>query len=180
MNILVTGGAGYIGSVVVEELVRQGHDVVVFDNLSQGHRGAVPAGVPLVVGDLADAAAVKATFDAHRFEGVMHFASHILPGESMQKPFKYIGDNVTNGLTLLREMVDRDAVKSYLLTMHTSRPFMPPFPGTDLEAGALSDYLVSLHAFPAGLDGAQTTGVPLPGPAPEPSDDAAAAGGPGA
>ncbi len=106
MNVLVTGGAGYVGSVVVEALVRLGYGVVVFDNLSQGHRNAVPGGVPLVVGDLADAAAVKAAFGAHRFEAVMHFASNILPGESMQKPFKYLGDNVTNGLNLLRAMVE--------------------------------------------------------------------------
>ena len=60
MNILVTGGAGYVGSVVVEELVRQGYELMVLDNLSQGHRGAVPTGVPLVVGDLADATDVNA------------------------------------------------------------------------------------------------------------------------
>lgn len=76
---------------------------------------------------------------------------------------------------------DRDAVKAYVQTMHNARPYMPPFPGTDLEAGALADYLVSLQSFPAGLDGAQTTGVvlPDPGPAPEP-DSAVAAGSPGA
>jgi UDP-glucose 4-epimerase len=115
MNILVTGGAGYVGSVVVEELVQQGYEVVVLDNLSQGHRGAVPPGVPLVVGDLADVAAVNAVFDAHRFDGVMHFASYTLPGESMQKPLKYIGDNVANGLNLLRAMVEH-GVRRFILS----------------------------------------------------------------
>lgn len=76
---------------------------------------------------------------------------------------------------------DRDAVKAYLQTMHNARPFMPPFPGTDLEAGALADYLVSLQGFPVRLDGAQTGGVALPAPPPVPEQgDGAAAADPGA
>jgi len=76
---------------------------------------------------------------------------------------------------------DRDAVKAYLQTMHNARPFMPPFPGTDLEAGALADYLVSLQSFPVGLDGAQTRGVVLPAPPPAPEQGGEAApAGPGA
>jgi len=76
---------------------------------------------------------------------------------------------------------DRDAVKAYLRTMHNARPFMPPFPGTDLEAGALADFLVSLQSFPAGLAGAQTRGVALPAPAPVPEQGGgAAAADPGA
>jgi hypothetical protein len=74
---------------------------------------------------------------------------------------------------------DRDAVKAYVLTMHTTRPFMPPFPGTDLEAGALSDYLVSLQRFPAALEGAQSVGVTVPGPEPESTGQAAPVGGAG-
>jgi hypothetical protein len=72
---------------------------------------------------------------------------------------------------------DRDAVKAYIQTMHNARPYMPPFPGTDREAGALADYLISLQSYPMGLTGAQTGGVVLPGssPAPEPGDAAAAA-----
>lgn len=133
MNILVTGGAGYVGSVVVEELVRQGHAVVVLDNLSQGHRGAVPLGVPLVVGDLADAAAVNAVFDAYPFNGVMHFASYTLPGESMQKPLKYVGDNVTNGLNLLRAMVEH-GVQRFILSSTANlfdQPTQIPIPETE-------------------------------------------------
>ncbi len=115
MNILVTGGAGYIGSHVVEELCNAGEKVVVFDNLYTGHREAVDARAEFVPGNLADANAVKQVFDTHLFDGVMHFASYTLVGESMQKPFLYIGDNVTNALNLLRAMVDHD-VKRFILS----------------------------------------------------------------
>ncbi|GAB4439493.1 MAG: UDP-glucose 4-epimerase GalE [Anaerolineae bacterium] len=106
MHILVTGGAGYIGSIVVEELIKAGDSVVVLDNLYQGHRGAVHPDAEFVEADLADMGALQALFDAHRFDGVMHFASYTLVGESMEAPFMYLGDNVTNGLNLLRQIVD--------------------------------------------------------------------------
>jgi UDP-glucose 4-epimerase len=106
MNILVTGGAGYIGSVVVEELIYQGDQVTVFDNLSQGHRVAVHPQAEFVLGDLADREAVGALFAGRSVDAVMHFASNTLVGESMQQPFLYLGDNVTNGLNLLQAMVD--------------------------------------------------------------------------
>ncbi len=105
MKILVTGGAGYIGSIVVEELVNQGDQVVVFDNLLFGHREAVHPAAEFVQGDLADRSAVKGLFDAHSFDGIMHFASHTLVGQSMEQPFLYVGDNVRNGLNLLEEAV---------------------------------------------------------------------------
>ncbi len=106
MDILVTGGAGYIGSVVVEELIRQGERVTVFDNLSQGHRAAVHPQAEFVLGDLADPEALNDLFARRSFEAVMHFASYTLVGESMVQPLKYVGDNVVNGLNLLRAMVD--------------------------------------------------------------------------
>jgi len=115
VRILVTGGAGYIGSVASEQLVKAGHAVVVFDNLSQGHRAAVPAGAAFVKGDLADKAAITRVFAEHRPEAIMHFASHTLVGESMQKPFLYLGDNVSNGLNLLRAAVDH-GVKRFILS----------------------------------------------------------------
>jgi UDP-glucose 4-epimerase len=107
MNVLVTGGAGYIGSVVVEELIRQGDQVTVFDNLSQGHRTAVHRQAQFILGDLADAHAIRELFAGHSFDAVMHFASHTLVGESMREPLKYLGDNVSNGLNLLGAMVER-------------------------------------------------------------------------
>jgi UDP-glucose 4-epimerase len=109
VNILVTGGAGYIGSIVTEELVKQGDKVVVFDNLYYGHRAAVHPEAIFVEGDLAERAAVKSLFDTYAIEAVMHFASYTLVGESMEQPFKYLGDNVTNGLNLLQAAVAHGA-----------------------------------------------------------------------
>jgi UDP-glucose 4-epimerase len=105
MKILVTGGAGYIGSIVVEQLVERGESVIVFDNLYQGHEAAVHPRAVFVKGDLADRAAVEAVFHEHRPEAIMHFASHTLVGESMEQPFLYLGENITNGLNLLQSAV---------------------------------------------------------------------------
>lgn len=77
MKVLVTGGAGYIGSHVVRQLAQADHDIVVFDNLSTGYRWAVTAG-ELVVGDLADEAAIDDVFAQHKFDAVLHFAAHIV------------------------------------------------------------------------------------------------------
>ena len=115
MKILVTGGAGYIGSIVVEQLIARGEQVVVFDNLYQGHRGAVHPAAAFVQGDLADRAALDAVMAEHHPESIMHFASHTLVGESMQNPFLYIGDNVTNGLNLLQAAVQHD-VRRFILS----------------------------------------------------------------
>jgi UDP-glucose 4-epimerase len=115
MKVLVTGGAGYIGSIVTEELIGQGHEAVVFDNLYYGHRAAVHPEADFVRGDLADRAAVRSVFDRYDVEAVMHFASYTLVGESMAHPFMYVGDNVTNGLNLLQEAVDY-GVRRFILS----------------------------------------------------------------
>jgi UDP-glucose 4-epimerase len=115
MQILLTGGAGYIGSVVSEQLLERGHHVVVFDNLFQGHRQAVHPQAELVQGNLSDRESVARVFDTHSIEAVMHFASYTLVGESMQKPFLYLGDNVTNGLNLLQEALGHD-VRRFILS----------------------------------------------------------------
>ncbi len=115
MNILVTGGAGYIGSITTEELVKRGERVVVFDNLSYGHRAAIHPDALFVEGDLADRDAIRGMFDRYAIDAVMHFASHTLVGESMEHPLLYVGDNVTNGLNLLREAVDHN-VRRFILS----------------------------------------------------------------
>jgi UDP-glucose 4-epimerase len=115
MHVLVTGGAGYIGSVVVEDLVRRGDRVTVYDNLCQGHRAAVHPRATLVTGDLADRTALARLFDGNDFQAVMHFASNTLVGESMVKPFDFLGDNVHNGLNLLETMVDH-GVSRFILS----------------------------------------------------------------
>lgn len=105
MNILVTGGAGYIGSVTVEMLVAQGETVVVYDNLIKGHRAAVHPSARFVPGDLLDRDTLLATLHAHRVEAVLHFAAASLVGESMQDPGKYYRNNVTGSLNLADAMV---------------------------------------------------------------------------
>lgn len=115
MKVLVTGGAGYIGSVAAEQLVAAGCDVIVFDNLSQGHRAAVHPRAQLVVGDLADISAVHDLFTTHKPEAVMHFAARSLVGESMQKPFLYLGENVANALNLLQAVTEH-GIKRFILS----------------------------------------------------------------
>jgi UDP-glucose 4-epimerase len=105
MRVLVTGGAGYIGSVVVAQLLQAGHQVVVYDNLSRGKRGAVTPGAELLVGDISDPLALDAAFGSGGFEAVMHFAASIEAGESMQVPEKYFGNNTAGTLTLLQAML---------------------------------------------------------------------------
>jgi UDP-glucose 4-epimerase len=115
MKILVTGGAGYIGSIVVEQLVAAGEDVVVLDNLYQGHRAAVHPAAAFVEGDLGDPAAIDALLARHRPEAIMHFASFTLVGESMENPWPYLGENVTNGLNLLSSAVSH-GVRRFILS----------------------------------------------------------------
>ena len=108
MRVLVTGGAGYIGSVVSEQLVNDGHEVVVYDNLSKGHRDAVVEGARFVEGDLLDADTLRRTLDSNRIEAVIHMAAFSLVGESVEKPSKYYHNNVVAGLVLLDTMRECD------------------------------------------------------------------------
>ena len=105
MKVFVCGGAGYIGSVVVSQLVAAGHKVCVYDNLSKGQRKSVPAAATLVVGDVGDRAALEAAFAQHQPEAVMHFAAWIEAGESMREPAKFFRNNTANTLTLLETVL---------------------------------------------------------------------------
>ena len=106
MKVLVTGGAGYIGSITVEQLIKAGEEVVVFDNLFQGHRDAVHPDAVFVEGDLSDKTAVDAVLSTHKPDGIMHFASYTLVGESVERPFLYLRDNIVNGLNLIESAVE--------------------------------------------------------------------------
>ncbi len=103
MKLLVVGGAGYVGSTSVERFVEQGHEVVVYDNLSSGHRAAVPEGAELVVGDIADRERLR-TLLADGVEAVLHCAARSLVAESMIDPGRYYRTNVTGGVELLEAM----------------------------------------------------------------------------
>lgn len=102
-NILVTGGAGYIGSHTVKELEKQGFKPIVFDNLVYGHKEAVDCG--LIKGDLLNIEDLEKVFKDRSFDGVIHFAAYALAGESMEKPSKYFRNNIMGGLNLLDMMV---------------------------------------------------------------------------
>ncbi len=104
-NFLVTGGAGYVGSHLVRALVARGDSVTVLDNLRQGHRAAIPAGVTFVQAELADRAAVTATFQRTPFEAVFHFAALSLVGESMREPLRYCAENAAYSLWLAEAAV---------------------------------------------------------------------------
>ena len=104
-RVLVTGGAGYIGSVVTAQLLSKGCEVVVFDNLSNSCKAAVPLRAKLVIGDTADRSALDRVFTEHHIDAVMHFAASIEAGESMKVPEKYFRNNTANTLTLLEAVL---------------------------------------------------------------------------
>jgi len=114
-RFLITGGAGFVGSHVVAELLRQDADCVVFDNLSTGHHSAVLNGATLVQGDLADADVVDQVVGDGPWDAVFHFAANSLVGESMRDPFKYLHTNVDNGTRLI-DACTRHGVKNFVFS----------------------------------------------------------------
>ncbi len=111
MKIFVVGGAGYIGSICVEEMLNTGHKITVFDNLAEGHRSAVDPRATFVHGDLGNHAELSAALKAAAPEAVMHFAAASLVPESMVNPSKYFRNNVANGINLLDAMVENGVKK---------------------------------------------------------------------
>jgi UDP-glucose 4-epimerase len=108
MSILVTGGAGYIGSVATEMLIEAGHEAVVYDSLVYGHREAVHPRAVFEEGDLADTARLNRVFETHSVDAVMHFAAHSIVPVSMRDPLPFVRDNVSNALNLLEAMASHD------------------------------------------------------------------------
>ncbi|MGB6431031.1 MAG: NAD-dependent epimerase/dehydratase family protein, partial [Candidatus Acidiferrales bacterium] len=111
MRILVTGGAGYIGSTVAAQLLDLGHRVVVIDDLRRGHRGAVPERAELVVGNVGDGQTLERAFSAEQVDAVMHFAALAEVGESMQIPEIYFHNNTFNTLRLIEAMFAHGVTK---------------------------------------------------------------------
>ena len=124
MQILVVGGAGYIGSICVELLLDEGHEVVVFDNLSEGHRRAVDERAAFFGGDLALREEISRALHETRPDAVMHFAANALVGESMQNPSKYFRNNVCAGINLLDAMLEA-GVRRFVFSS-TCATFGPP------------------------------------------------------
>src|SRR5580700_199082 len=124
MKILVVGGAGYIGSVCAELLLNEGHEVAIFDNLTEGHRAAIDPRAIFIEGDLSDRAAIGAALSKVHPDAVMHFAANALVGESMENPSKYFRNNVGNGLNLLDAMVEARVTR--LVFSSTCAIFGPP------------------------------------------------------
>ncbi|HLO15792.1 MAG TPA: NAD-dependent epimerase/dehydratase family protein, partial [Anaerolineales bacterium] len=115
MNILVTGGAGYIGSATAEALVKAGHAVTVYDSLVTGHREAVPEGTRFVEADLSDSHALAKTLTDQKFEAIIHFAAATEAGESMKDPGRFYHNNVTNSLASMETAI-RAGVKRFVLS----------------------------------------------------------------
>jgi UDP-glucose 4-epimerase len=148
MKIFVVGGAGYIGSICAEVLLDEGHEVVIFDNLSEGHRLAVDTRAQFVRGDLEDHAAVQTALSNSKPDAVMHFAASALVSESMTNPSKYFRNNVANGLNLLDAMIATDVKK--IVFSSTCAIFKPPGDqpiDEDLPKGPINPYGESKLAF---------------------------------
>ena len=138
MKLLVTGGAGYIGSIVARLLIADGHEVVVLDNLERGHREAVPPQAQLIVGDLRNPRGPRGALRAGGFDGVLHFAALALVGESVEHPERYYRTNVTGTLNLLEAMVAHDVPRLVFSSTCAvyGQPDEVPIPETRAAAAA--------------------------------------------
>src|SRR6516165_2255200 len=124
MKVFVTGGAGYIGSVCTEELLNSGHQVTVYDNLTEGHRSAVDKRATFIPGQPEEPGDIAKAIDQTKPEAVVHFAANALVGESMTNPGKYFHNNVCNGLKLLEAAVSA-GVKKFVFSS-TCATYGPP------------------------------------------------------
>jgi len=132
MNILVTGGAGYVGSVVAGELIAQGHDVTIMDTLQQGHRDAVPTAAKLLTADIGQKEALDEVFSKTRFDAVMHMAAETVIEYSITDPMKYFHNNIIGGINLLDSMLKHDV---YNLIFSSSAAVYGEPESTPIEEG---------------------------------------------
>ena len=144
MKILVVGGAGYIGSHMVLQLLEKGHDVVVLDDLSYGHRENVAQAVQFIQGSIADQALLEQIFQQHAVDAVMHFAAFIQVGESVHQPDKYYRNNVVHTLTLLDAM-RRAGVMRFIFSSTAAVYGSPEYTPIDLKhpKGPINPYGLS-------------------------------------
>jgi UDP-glucose 4-epimerase len=152
MRVLVSGGAGYIGSVTIEALLRAGHDVEILDNLSTGHRGAVPDGVRLHEGSYEDAPAVEQILQAGAIDAVLHCGARSLVGESMVDPARYYRQNVAGGVALL-EACRAAGVRRFVFSSSAAVYGVPdstPIP-EDAPLRPINPYGESKRVFEAAL-----------------------------
>jgi UDP-glucose 4-epimerase len=119
MKILVTGGAGYIGSHTVRELLKKGHEVVIYDNLFNGHKEFVPKEAILIKGDLSDTKKLESVFKRYKIDAVIHFAAFIEAGESVTDPLKFFNNNVVNSINLISVMI-KNSVKKIIYSSSAS------------------------------------------------------------
>ncbi len=153
MNVLVTGGAGYIGSICVEQLLDAGHRVTVYDNLSEGHRSAVDPRAVFVQADLSDEARLALVLKDSRAEAIVHFAASALVGESMAKPGKYFLNNVGNGSKLLQAAVTAGVKKFVFSSTCATYGYPERLPMTeDLPQKPISPYGESKLMFERVLE----------------------------
>ena len=148
MKILVTGGAGYIGSHMTRMLTSKGIDVVVLDSMEFGHKEALPSSVELVIGNVGDRETVEKIFAAHAIDGVLHFAGYISVEESVKDPIKYMKNNVIAPVTLLEVM--RDANVKHIIFSSTAAVYgnpQTPLIKEDHPKDPLSPYGLSKWAF---------------------------------
>jgi len=157
--ILVTGGAGYIGSITVNELVKAGYDVVVLDSLENGHKEAVNLKVALEIVDLKDKAATDAVFKKYKIAAVVDFAAYLAVGESMENPVKYLTNNVINFINLLDVMVANNC--KFIIKSSTASAYGDPQNESDFPLK--EEYTESTSPDRSGLltgkwDGAEVAG----------------------
>jgi UDP-glucose 4-epimerase len=151
-RIMVTGGAGYVGSVSVEAFLAAGHDVLVLDDLSTGHRAAVPEGAHLEVGTYVDQAATTRLLREHDIEVIVHCAARSLVGESLQDPARYFQENVSGGISLLEAARDADVGRFVLSSTAAvyGVPIRTPIP-EDADTKPINPYGESKRAFEGAL-----------------------------